>query len=458
MTRLRGMLDLESLRAEVESGAIDTVVTAMTDMQGRLLGKRVTGHFFVDSVAEETHGCDYLLAMDMDNEPVPGYQAASWDLGYGDFILKPDLGTLRRLPWLDGTALVLCDVLDHHDHAYLPHAPRSMLRKQIARLADHGWVAKMASELEFYVYDESFRSARDKDYRDLRHAGWYIQDYHILQTTKEEGLIRAIRNGLDNAGVPIEVSKGEWGPGQEEINMIYAEALEMADRHVIYKNAAKEIAFLHDKAVNFMAKPRTDLAGNSFHLHCSLWDAEGDRPLFADPGDPEGMAPLFRHFLAGLLACAEEITYCLAPYVNSYKRFQAGSFAPTKIAWSHDNRTAGFRILGPGAGTRVECRIPGADANPYIAYAAVLAAGLHGVENKLELGPAYGGNVYEGEGVPDVPKTLREALEAFRGSKMLRAALGDAVVDHYAHAGDWEQAEFDRQVTDWEVLRGFERA
>ena len=455
---MRGMLDLETLRAEVESGAIDTVVTAFTDLQGRLMGKRVTGHFFLDSVVEETHGCDYLLAMDMDNEPVPGYEAASWELGYGDFVLKPDLATLRRIPWLEATALVLCDVLDHHHHELLPHAPRSMLRKQLARLAERGWVAKMASELEFYVFDESYQSARDKEYRNLQHAGWYIADYHILQTTKEEGLIRAIRNGLDNAGVPIEVSKGEWGPGQEEINMVYAEALEMADRHVIYKNGAKEIAHLQGKAITFMAKPRYDLAGSSFHLHSSLWDAESDQPLFADKGDPDGMSPLFRHFLAGLIACARDLTYCLAPYVNSYKRFQAGSFAPTKIAWSHDNRTAGFRILGPGAGTRVECRIPGADANPYIAYAAVLAAGLHGIEQRLELEPAYQGNVYEGEQVPDVPKTLREALEAFRNSTVLRAALGDAVVEHYAHAGDWEQAEFDRRVTDWEVLRGFERA
>ena len=455
---MRGKLDLETLRAEVERGAIDTVVTAMTDMQGRLMGKRVTGHFFLDSVVEETHGCNYLLAMDMDNEPVPGYQAASWDLGYGDFVLKPDLGTLRRLPWLEGTALVLCDVLDHHSHELVPHAPRSILRGQLARLAERGWVAKMASELEFYVYDESYRSAREKDYRGLQHAGWYMEDYHIFQTTKEEGLIRAIRNGLDNAGVPIEVSKGEWGPGQEEINMVYAEALEMADRHVIYKNAAKEIAFQQGKAITFMAKPRTDLAGSSFHLHSSLWDAGSDEPLFADAGDPAGMSPLFRQFLAGLLACARDITYCLAPAINSYKRFLAGSFAPTKIAWSHDNRTAGFRTLGPGAATRVECRIPGADANPYIAYAAALAAGLHGIDQGPELGPAYDGNIYEGRHVPDVPKTLREALAAFRGSAMLRAAFGDAVVEHYAHAGDWEQAEFDRQVTDWEVLRGFERA
>ena len=458
MSQPRGKMDLEQLRAAVESGEIDTVVTAMVDMQGRLMGKRVTGHFFLSSVVEETHGCDYLLAMDMDNEPVPGYEAASWNLGYGDFVLKPDLGTLRRLPWLEGTALVLCDVLDHHTHDMLLHAPRSILRKQLDRLAERGWVAKMASELECYVFDESYASARDKDYRKLEHAGWYIQDYHILQTTKEEGLLRAIRNGLDGAGVPIECSKGEWGPGQEEINMLYAEALEAADRHVILKNGAKEIALLQDKAVSFMAKLRSDLAGNSFHLHSSLWDAESDKPLFADADDPDGMSPLFRKFLGGLLVCAREMTYCLAPYVNSYKRFQAGSFAPTKVGWSHDNRTAGFRLLGPGAGTRVECRIPGADANPYLAYAAILAAGLHGIDNNLDPGPALGGNLYEGEGVPDVPKTLGEAVTLFRGSEVLRAAWGDAVVEHYAHAGDWELAEFERQVTDWEVLRGFERA
>ena len=454
---MQGVLDRRTLEGLIASGEIDTVVVCFADMQGRLVGKRVTGHFFLESVIEETHACNYLLAVDMEMEPVPGYEAASWDLGYGDFTVKPDLGTLRRTPWLEGTALVLGDVYDHHGEA-LPHAPRNILKRQLARLAERGWAAKMGSELEFYLFDETYDSAREKGYRDLKHAGWYIQDYHVFQTTKEEGVIRAIRNNMDAAGIPVEVSKGEWGPGQEEINFKYAETLEMADRHAIYKNGAKEIAFLHGKAISFMAKLAYDLAGSSCHIHASLWDAETDAPLFHDPEDPHGMSRLFRHFLAGQLALASEITYFLAPYINSYKRFQAGSFAPTKAAWSLDNRTAGFRVVGAGAGTRVECRIAGADANPYLAFAALIAAGLHGIENELELAEPFSGNAYESEAVPDVPKTLREAMAALEGSKILRAALGDEVVRHYLHAGAWEQAEYDRRVTDWEVIRHFERS
>jgi glutamine synthetase len=452
------MLDLETLKGLVERGEIDTVVVAMVDMQGRLVGKRVSAPFFLDSVVEETHGCDYLLTVDIEMEPVPGYEAASWDLGYGDFVLKPDMASLRHTPWLEGTALILCDVLDHRTHDDLPHSPRAILRRQLKRLAERGWKSYMASELEFYVIDEPYDVAREKNYRNLKHAGWYIQDYHIFQTTKEEPLIRAIRVGMENAGIPVEVSKGEWGPGQEEINLRYAEALEMADRHSIYKNGAKEIAFLQGKAITFMAKLAYDLAGNSCHIHSSIWDAAGETPLFYDPQGTHGMSQLFEHYLAGLLHCASDITYFLAPYINSYKRFQAGSFAPTKAGWSVDNRTAGFRLLGPGAGTRVECRIAGADCNPYLAYAAILAAGLHGVENELELEPEYRGNIYEAENVPDVPKTLRDALAALDNSKIMRAALGDNVVDHYVHAGKWEQLEYDRRVTDWEVLRNFERA
>jgi glutamine synthetase len=454
---MTGILDLDRLKELVEAGEIDTVVVAFPDMQGRLMGKRVAARFFLDSVVEETHGCDYLLTVDMEMEPVPGYEAASWDLGYGDFVIKPDMNTLRRIPWLEGTALVIADVLDHHSHQDLPHSPRGILRKQLARLAENGWSAMMASELEFYVIDESYEQAREKDYKNLRHAGWYIEDYHIFQTTKEEGLIRAIRNGMENAGIPVEVSKGEWGPGQEEINVRYAEALEMADRHTIYKNGAKEIAFLQGKAITFMAKLAYDMAGSSCHIHSSLWDAAAGRPLFADEDDPQGMSKLFRHYLAGLLACTPALTYFLAPFINSYKRFQSGSFAPTKAAWSFDNRTAGYRVLGPGAGTRVECRIAGADCNPYLAFAGLLAAGLHGIENELELAPAFEGNMYEAEEVAAVPKTLREALQALDDSAVIRAAFSDKVVEHYLHAGRWEQAEYDRRVTDWEVIRNFER-
>ena len=316
----------------------------------------------------------------------------------------------------------------------------------------------MGSELELYVFDESYESAHTKRYCDLKTAGWYTEDYHVLQTTKEEPLVRAIRNGMEAAGIPVEFSKGEWGPGQEEINLRYAEALEMADRHVIYKNGAKEIAWLQGKAVTFMAKWDEELAGNSCHVHSSLWSAEGDEPLFRDDEDEHGMSKLFRHWLAGQLACAREMTYFLAPYINSYKRFQSGSFAPTRASWSFDNRTAGFRVLGRGAGRRVECRIPGADVNPYLAYAATVAAGLHGIENELELEPALEGNLYENENARDVPKTLREALQLLEEGNILKAAFGEDVVEHYLHTGRWEQSEYDRRVTDWERRRNFERA
>ena len=451
---MAGNLDLEALKGQVAAGAIDTVLVCFVDMQGRLIGKRVTGHYFIDHVVHEMHACDYLLAADMEMEPVPGYAAASWDLGYGDFAIRPDLATMRRIPWLEGTALVLGDVVDHHGED-VPHSPRAVLKRQVARARALGFTVNMASELEFYVFDEPFHVAREKYYRELKTAGWYIEDYHIFQTTKEESLMRAIRNGMDAAGIPVEFSKGEWGPGQAELNLRYAEAVEMADRHAIYKNGVKEIAFLQGKCVTFMAKWDYALAGSSCHIHCSFADAETGAPAFADDN---GQSELFRHVLAGQLALARDITFFLAPYINSYKRFQAGSFAPTKAVWSGDNRTAGFRVLGTGPSLRIECRIPGADVNPYMAYAALLAAGLYGIENRLEPGPAYNGDAYKGKDVPEVPKTLREALTCLESSEPLRAAFGDAVVEHYLHCGRWEQFEYDRRVTDHELIRGFERA
>ncbi len=452
---MAGNLDLETLRRDVASGATDTVLVCMVDMQGRLIGKRVTGHYFLEQAREEVHCCDYLLAADLEMEPVPGYAAASWDKGYGDFAIRPDLGTLRRIPWLEATALVLGDVVDHHG-ADLPHSPRAILKRQLARAADLGFAVFAASELEFYIFDEPFDAAREKRYRDLKTAGWYIEDYHIFQTSKEEALMRAIRNFMDGAAIPVEFSKGEWGPGQAELNLKYAEALEMADRHAIYKNGVKEIAHGQGTAVTFMAKWDFALAGSSCHVHMSLRDAASDAPAFPDPAG--GMTPVFERFLAGQLALARDITFFLAPYINSYKRFQAGSFAPTKAIWSLDNRTAGFRVLGAGPALRAECRIPGADANPYLAYAALLAAGLHGIEQELDLGPAYAGNAYVGADIPEVPKTLREALDCLDNSAPLRAALGDDVIDHYLHCGRWEQQEYDRRITDHELLRGFERA
>lgn len=453
---MSGNLDLDTLRKMIESKEIDTVVVAFPDLQGRLIGKRVTGHFFLSHGVEELHACDYLLALDMDMEPVPGYKKTSWDKGYGDFGMRVDLSTLRLIPWLPGTALVLSDIIDH-DGNLEEHAPRSMLKKQVRRANEMGFTLNMASELELYVFDESFESAVEKDYKNLKTAGWYIEDYHILQTTKEEPLIRAIRNHMDNAGVPVEFSKGEWGPGQEEINLRYTDALEMADRHVIYKNGAKEIAHLQGKAITFMAKWNSEMAGNSCHVHTSLWDTKTGKSAFYDPSGPDEMSATFRHFLAGQLAAANEMTYFLAPYINSYKRFQSGSFAPTKAVWARDNRTAGFRTVGSGQSYRVECRIPGGDANPYLAFSALIAAGLHGIENKMELEPELKGNAYEDPNARDVPHTLRDALVELENSKILRAAFGDDVLEHYLHTGRWEQKEFDRKVTDWEVRRYFER-
>ncbi len=452
-----GMLTLEQLDMAVSAGEIDTVIVAMTDMQGRLIGKRFQAEFFLGGAHEETHACDYLLANDIDMEPVPGYAAANWSRGYGDFVLKPDISTLRRIPWLEGTALVLADVLDHHHHD-VPHSPRQILKKQVARLEAMDMTAFCASELEFYLFDESFESAAQKRFHGLKTAGSYIEDYNILQTTKEEGVMRAIRKGLQGAGVPVENSKGEWGPGQEEINVRYADALTMADRHVILKNGVKEIAHLQGKAVTFMAKWRYDLAGSSSHIHMSLWDKAGKTPLFADPGAEYGMSATMRSFMAGQIRYAKDITWFLAPYVNSYKRFMAGTFAPTKTVWSRDNRTAGFRLCGEGTkGIRSECRIGGADLNPYLAFAALIAAGIAGLEEKLELAPPFSGDAYQAQKLPDVAKTLRDATVALDKSKMLRAAFGDDVVDHYVHTARWEQLEYDRRITDWELMRGFER-
>jgi glutamine synthetase len=372
--------------------------------------------------------------------------------------MKPDLATLRRIPWLPATALVLCDIVDHHHHEPVPHSPRAMLRKQMERLNALGMASFFASELEFYLFDETYETAQAKAWNNLKTTGNYIQDYHVFQTTKEEAVMRAIRNGLQGAGIPVENSKGEWGPGQEEINIRYADPLTMADRHVILKNGCKEIAHSLGQAVTFMAKWRYDLAGSSSHIHASVWDASGKNPLFFDSSGDHGMSDLMRRFVAGQLAYAREITWFLAPYVNSYKRFQAGTFAPTKAIWSLDNRTAGFRLCGADTkAIRIECRIGGADLNPYLAFSALIAAGLAGVEQELELEKPYAGDAYQGKSLREVPKTLREATDLMRDSTMLREAFGDEVIDHYVHTAAWEQFEYDRRVTDWELKRGFER-
>ncbi len=454
-----GMLTLDELKREIAGGTIDTVVAAMVDMQGRLIGKRFHAQFFADGAYQETHGCNYLLGLDIEMEPVPGYKATGWEKGYGDFVLKPDMATLRRIPWLPGTALVICDVLDHHTHDDVPHSPRAILKRQLQRLEAMKLKAYMASELEFFLFDDSYDTANQKGYRNLKTSGYYIEDYHILQTTKEEGVMRAIRNGLHGAGIPVENSKGEWGPGQEEINVQYSDALDMADRHAIIKNGCKEIAFGLGKAITFMAKWDYGMAGSSSHIHQSLWSADGKSPLFYDKAGDHGMSATMKHFLAGQLEHASEITYFLAPYINSYKRFMAGTFAPTRAIWSFDNRTAGYRLCGADSkAIRVECRVGGADLNPYLAFAALLAAGLDGIEKKLPLEPAFSGDAYDpAKKLREIPKTLRDATAQLDGSRLLRAAMGDDVIDHYVHTAKWEQFEFDRRITDLELKRGFER-
>jgi glutamine synthetase len=453
-----GTLTFDALKSAVGEGLVDTVIVCFVDMFGRLMGKRFHAEHFVTTAWAETHGCNYLLANDIDMEPVPGYRAANWDSGYGDFVMKPDLTTLRRIPWLEHTALVLSDVLDHHG-AELAHSPRAILKRQCEALDRRDLQACCASELEFYLFRETYETAREKHYTGLKTAAPYIEDYYILPTSREEDVMQAIRSGLHGAGIPVENSKGEWGPGQEEINVRYADALTMADRHAIMKNGIKEIAYRQGRAVTFMAKWRYELAGSSCHVHASLWDRQGRKPLFHDPGAEHGMSPLMRRFLAGQLKYAAEITYFLAPYINSYKRFQqTGTFAPTRIVWSEDNRTAGFRVCGTGTrAVRIECRVGGADLNPHLAFAALVAAGLAGVDEALELAPPFTGDAYFDAGLPEIPKTLREAIDRLDRSAMLRRAFGDEVIDHYVHTARWEQHEYDRRITDWELERGFER-
>jgi len=443
------MLTLDELRDDVGSGAIDTVVVAFTDMQGRLMGKRVHGeHFLEQGLAEHgVEACDYLMALDMEMDPVPGYALANWELGYGDFVLRPDLGTLRRIPWLEGTALLLCD-LASHDGADVAPSPRQVLKRQVERARGLGFQPMVGSELEFYLFKESYAEAHEKGYEGLTPSVPYILDYHILATTYDEPFIRRVRNGMHAAGIPVEYSKGEAWPGQHEINFRYADAVTMADNHTIYKNGAKELAHLNGLSLSFMAKPHHEWIGNSCHVHTSLW-REGEN-AFAGESD------VFKQFLAGQIASLAELAVFVAPSVNSYKRYAAGSWAPTTLAWGHDNRTCGFRIVGHGAGLRTETRIPGADANPYLCFAALLAAGLDGVERELELPPPLEGNAYESD-APRFPHSLHEAIDALEAGTLARGAFGDDVVDHYLTYARTEQRLFDGVVTDYERRRMFER-
>lgn len=453
-----GNMTLDQLKTAVSSGEIDTVIVALIDMQGRLMGKRFHAQFFVDGGHTETHCCNYLLAVDMEMNPVPGYKSAGWAQGYGDYALRPDLATLRRIPWLPATALVLGDLVDHHTGEDIAISPRAVLKRQVARARAMGFEPMMATELEFYIFENSYENLRDGGLRALAPISAYNEDYHLFQTTKEEGLMRAVRNGLYGAGIPIENTKGEADSGQHEVNYKYSNALDTADNHVIVKQGVKEMAHAQGKSVTFMAKYDHRKAGSSSHIHQSLWALDGNAS-FADHDDSHGMSNVMKHFLAGQLAHARDITAFLAPYVNSYKRFTIGMFAPTKAVWSADNRTAGFRVCGAHTkAVRVECRIPGSDVNPYLACAALLAAGLDGIEKKLALEPEMKGDMYSATGIREIPHNLREAADLLNASTMLRAAFGDDVVDHYHHAAQWEITETDRVVTDFELQRLLERA
>jgi len=441
---MQGRINLDELKRLIADGEIETVIAVFPDMYGRLVGKRFVAQYFLDDVAGHgMHACDYLLACDMEMDPVPGYAFTSWAKGYGDFNPIPDFGTMRVASWQEKSALVICDI-------DVPLAPRTMLRNQVERAAKLGFTPMAASELELYVFKDSYDSAAEKGYIRLEPIGRVIEDYHVLQGTKEEFLIGAIRSHLERSGVPVESSKGEWGPGQQEIGLRYADAVEMADRHAIYKHAAKEIAWKAGHAITFMAKWDERYAGSSCHIHMSLWDAEVKKSFF------EGESDTFRHFLGGWMAHIRELFAFYAPYPASYKRYVPGSFAPTGIAWSHDNRTAGFRIVGEGPSLRIECRAPGADANPYLAFAATLAAGLDGIENRIEPPPAFEGDVYAARELPHVPHTLNEAIAALESSAFARQAFGDDVIDHYLHFFRTEQRKFDSVVTDWERRRYFE--
>ena len=443
------MLTYAELKDLVATGEVDTVVVAFTDMQGRLLGKRLQAEFFVDEMdaGHPVEGCNYLLALEMEMDPVPGYEIASWEQGYGDFGVTPDMATLRRIPWLEGTALVLGDV-GWHDGSPVQPSPRQVLRAQIERAESLGLTPMVGSELEFYLLKETYAEAHANGYTGLTPSVPYILDYHILATTYDEPLMRALRNGMQAAGMRVETSKGEAWPGQQELNFRFSDALTMADNHTIYKNGAKEIAFLHGCAITFMAKPFEDWIGNSCHIHSSLF--RGDEAAFASDD------ALFGRWLAGQIACAKELAVFFAPTVNSYKRYAAGSWAPTTLAWGNDNRTCGFRVVGHGKARRVETRIPGGDVNPYLAFAALIASGLHGLEQELEAPPPLEGNAYESD-AERFPSTLRDAIAALETGTMARAAFGDQVVDHYLNYARTEQGLFDRFVTDWERKRYFER-
>ncbi len=458
MTALRGLMTLDELAEAVAADEIDTVIIAFSDHYGRLLGKRLDAEYFLNEAAEQgAHACNYLLTTDIEMEPVPGYRFANWERGYGDFHLAPDMTTLRRASWLEGAAIVLCDVEDEAAHQLVAVAPRSILRRQLGAAAALGFSVKAASELEYYIYRDSYREAHEKGYSGLEPMGWYLEDYHILQGTREEPFTAAVRRHLKQSGIPVESSKGEWGLGQHELNIRYAEALTMADRHSLMKHCLKEIADGQRRSVTFMAKPFAGQAGSSCHIHLSLFRGEAN----AFPGDrllgPVAGSDVFRYFLGGWMAHLQALMVFYAPTVNAYKRYEDGSWAPTRIAWSYDNRTAGFRVVGSGESLRIECRVPGADCNPYLAYAAALAAGLDGIAKRIEPPDIFEGDIYAARHLPRVPYTLEQAVDNFEYSEFAGVAFGADVVEHYTHFFRKEIESFRGAVTDWERKRYFER-
>jgi glutamine synthetase len=456
--RRRPTITREALEQLIVDGDIDTVVVAFPDLQGRMVGKRTTGRFFLEQVADGgTENCDYLIACDLDNEPVPGYRFASYDQGYGDMLARPDWSTVRVTPWVERTALVLCDLHEVDTGDPIEVAPRTVLRRQVEAAESLGYLPMVASEIEFYLFHDTYDEAHAKGYRDLRpHSPW-LEDYHVLQTTKDEYVIGAIRRGLAAAGVPVEFSKGEAGRGQHEINLVYADALEMADRHAIYKNGAKEIAALNGRSITFMAKYSMDEVGSSCHLHSSVWDADsGDNLMWSDDADHH-LSDVFRGWLGGIVSTGRELAWMYAHYVNSYKRYQPESWAPTALAWGHDNRTCGYRLVGHGPAYRVESRIPGADVNPYLAYAATIAAGLHGIEYGIDPPAPFVGNAYDAPDLPHVPSTLPEAIALLEESMVAKEAFGPEVHHHLVNTARQEWLAFNRAVTDWERRRNFEQ-
>ncbi len=455
---LAGRISLDDLERAIRGGEIDTVVNAITDMQGRLMGKRITGDFFLENGRHGTHFCTYLLATDMEMATPAGYNLANWETGYGDWLAEPDWNTLRVIPWLEKTALVMADAKDEATGELIRIAPRGILRRQVERARELGFAPKMASELEFYVLKETYEQAAEKGFQGLTPFGWYNEDYHLLQATKAEPLYRRFRNEMTAAGVPIEFSKGEAAPGQHEVNIHYSDALEGADRHALFKHGVKEMAWQSGHAVTFMAKPDHRWTGNSAHVHVSLWDARGDTNVFLEEGaQPYGMSKTMRHFLGGMMHCARELAFFIAPFVNSYKRYAVASWAPVNIVWGRDNRTCGFRVVGSGPALRIENRLPGGDANPYLTYAAIIGAGLYGIEHQIEPSAEFRGNAYTTTGHPKVPRALWEAAALLEESTLAREIFGDEVVHHYANAARVEQETYDAVVTSWERERYLER-